>query len=104
MSSKQVRAYKDGLLNLEHRGERYVPLNNIINNTTELTHNTTKTLPPKESEVVKKAVPNLIKNDVCIQNHPNETNCYLLGEYPASMAVTSAFLTLIKMLHLFLVL
>ncbi|XP_026330347.1 peroxidase-like [Hyposmocoma kahamanoa] len=76
MSSKQVRAYKHGLLNLESRRERYVPLN-IINNTTKLTDNETETLPPEMSEVVRKAVPT--RNDVCIQNQCNETYCYLFG-------------------------
>lgn len=84
MSSKQVRAYKHGLLNLESRRERYVPLN-MINNTPKLTDNATETLPPEMSEVVRKAVPT--RNDVCIQNQCNETYCYLFGE-SASLAVT----------------
>lgn len=88
MSSNQVRAYKDGLLKLERRGERYVPLN-ITNNTTELVNNVTKTLPSEVSKDVQQTDQNITRNDVCIQNQPNETYCYLFGKYSASMSLTS---------------
>lgn len=87
MSSKQVRAYKQGQLILERRALRYVPLD-IPNNTTELVNNATQNLPPPVSEVVARTVLNLTRNDVCIQNQVNERICYLFGKYPTSLAVT----------------
>lgn len=106
MSSKQVRAYEHGLLNLEHRGERYVPLN-IITNKTELTNNATHTLPSDVSEIDQQAGQNLTRNNVCIQNQLNETYCYLFGKHPASFAVPSTVVeqtgtSCIKMLDLIL--
>lgn len=79
----EVRLYKHGLLDLERRGARYVPLN-ITNNATELINNVTQALPPQAGEVVavvQPVVQNLTRNDVCIQNQPNETICYLFGKY-----------------------
>lgn len=67
---------------MERRGE---PLN-ISNNTTDLVNNVTQTSTPEASKIAQQSTQNLTRNDVCIQNHPNETNCYLFGkyEYPAS--------------------
>lgn len=107
MSSKQVRAYEHGLLNLERRGERYVPLN-IITNKTELANNATHTLPSDLSEFDLQAGQNLTRNNVCIQNQLNETYCYLFGKHPASFAMTRYVVeptgtSCIKMLDLILV-
>lgn len=83
---QKVRLYEHGLLNLERRGERYVP-QNITNNATEFISNLTQTAPAPSGvvAVVQPILLNLTRNDVCLQNEPNETICYLFGKYHVSL-------------------
>ncbi|KAI5646889.1 peroxidase domain-containing protein [Phthorimaea operculella] len=80
-----VRVYEHGLLKLERKGERYLPLDisaPIINSTlsNNATLNGTKAKKtPDEASMLTMEIQTLKSNDICFQNKGNNTTCYKFG-------------------------
>lgn len=91
MALDSVREYKHGLLKLERRGDRYVPLNITTNNDTVITNATIELeLPPEVNEQLQNMTN--LRNNVCIQNNKNETICYKFGKFMFNQSNKNVFL------------